>query len=207
MAASALLPQTQSTHAPESPDEPIVVELVDRVVARRDPQAFGELYDRFVDRVYRYLYFRTRSHFDAEDLTELVFLKAWEAIDRYRWQGWPFLSWLYRLAHNAYVDHLRRQKPTTSLNTDRGPLELASHSATVEFGRALDADVITGALAKLTVEQRQVIVMKFIDDLDNEQIAQVMDKREGAVRALQMRALMSLRRVLEREGESGSSGP
>jgi len=202
-----LLPETESSQSTESPDEAIVVELVDRVVAVRDTDAFGELYDLFVDRVYRYLYFRTSSHLDAEDLTELVFLKAWQAIDRYRWQGWPSVSWLYRLAHNAYVDQVRSHKPTTSLDTDRKPFQLASHSASVEFSRALDADVIAAALAKLTVEQQQVIVMKFIDDLDNEQIARAMDKREGAIRALQMRALMSLRRVLEQQGESGSSGP
>jgi len=180
------------------------MELVDRVVAVRDARAFGELYDRFVERVYRYLYFRTASHPEAEDLTEQVFLKAWEAIGRYRWQGRPFLAWLYRLAHNAHIDHVRSQRPTTSLNNEQRPLELASQSASVELGRALDAEVIAGALAQLTIEQQQVIVMKFIEGLDNEQIAHTMDKREGAIRALQMRALMSLRRVLEAQGENGS---
>jgi RNA polymerase sigma-70 factor (ECF subfamily) len=180
------------------------MELVDRVVAAHDARAFGELYDRFVERVFRYLYFRTGSHPEAEDLTEQVFLKAWEAIGRYRWQGRPFLAWLYRLAHNAHIDHVRSQKPTTSLTNDQRPLELASHRASIELGRALDAEVIAGALAKLTIEQQQVIVMKFIEGLDNEQIAQTMDKREGAIRALQMRALMSLRRVLESQGENGA---
>ena len=71
----------------ERPDDPTVVALVDRVVISRDPHAFGELYDRFLERVYRYLYFRTGSHPEAEDLAEQVFLKAWEAIGRYRWQG------------------------------------------------------------------------------------------------------------------------
>jgi RNA polymerase sigma-70 factor, ECF subfamily len=178
--------------------------LVDRVVATHDARAFGELYDRFVERVYRYLYFRTGSHPEAEDLTEQVFLKAWEAIGRYRWQGRPFLAWLYRLAHNAHIDHVRSHKPTTSLTNDQRPIDVPSQSASIELGRTLDADVIAGALAHLTVEQQQVIVMKFIEGLDNEQIAQTMDKREGAIRALQMRALISLRRVLEGQGENGS---
>jgi len=180
------------------------MELVDRVVASHDARAFGELYDRFVERVYRYLYFRTGSHPEAEDLTEQVFLKAWEAIGRYRWQGRPFLAWLYRLAHNAHLHYVRSPQQTTSLTHDQRPLDVASHSASVELGRALDAEVIAGALAKLTIEQQQVIVMKFIEGLDNEQIAQAMDKREGAIRALQMRALMSLRRVLESQGENGA---
>ena len=181
------------------------MELVDRVVASHDPSAFGELYDRFIERVYRYLYFRTGSHPEAEDLTEQVFLKAWEAIGRYRWQGRPFLAWLYRLAHNTHIDHVRSSRPTTSLDNDARPIELVNPSAAVELARTLDADVIARALTQLTVEQQQVIVMKFIEGLDNEQIAHAMNKREGAIRALQMRALMSLRRVLESQDEAGAS--
>jgi RNA polymerase sigma-70 factor (ECF subfamily) len=179
------------------------VALVNRVVVSRDPSAFGELYDVFVERVYRYLYFRTGNHPEAEDLTEQVFLKAWEAIERYRWQGRPFLAWLYRLAHNTHIDHVRSQKPTTSLNNEARPVELASVSAAVELTRTLDADLLAGALSELTPDQHQVIVMKFLEGLDNQQIAQSMNKREGAIRALQMRALMSLRRVLEHQGEHG----
>ena len=189
----------------EGPDDPRVVALVNCVVVSRDPNAFGELYDLFVERVYRYLFFRTGSHPEAEDLTEQVFLKAWEAIERYRWQGRPFLAWLYRLAHNTHIDHVRTQKPTTSLNNDDRPVELASASAAGELTRALDADLLARALGELTPDQQQVIVMKFLEGLDNEQIAQSMDKREGAIRALQMRALMSLRRVLERQGEFGQA--
>ncbi len=194
---------TEPSHSIEGPDDPLVVALVNRVVVSRDANAFGELYDRYVERVYRYLYFRTGSHPEAEDLTEQVFLKAWEAIGRYRWQGRPFLAWLYRLAHNTHIDHVRTQKPTTSLNNDERPLELASHAAQVELARTLDADLLSRALGQLTPDQQQVIVMKFIEGMDNDQIAASMDKREGAIRALQMRALMSLRRVLELQGELG----
>ncbi len=194
---------TEPSHSIEGPDDPTVVALVNRVVVSRDPNAFGELYDRYVERVYRYLYFRSGSHPEAEDLTEQVFLKAWEAIGRYRWQGRPFLAWLYRLAHNTHIDHVRTQKPTTSLNNDERPVELASNAAQVELARTLDADLLARALGQLTPEQQQVIVMKFIEGMDNEQIAASMDKREGAIRALQMRALMSLRRVLELQGERG----
>jgi RNA polymerase sigma-70 factor, ECF subfamily len=197
------VPGTESSPSIEGPDDPTVVALVNRVVVSRDPNAFGELYDRFVERVYRYLYFRTGSHPEAEDLTEQVFLKAWEAIGRYRWQGRPFLAWLYRLAHNTHIDHVRTQKPTLSLNNDERPVELASAAAAIELARTLDADLLARALGQLTVDQQQVIVMKFLEGLDNEQIAQTLDKREGAIRALQMRALMSLRRVLESEGERG----
>ena len=194
---------TEPSHSIDVPDDPLVVALVNRVVVSRDANAFGEIYDRYVERVYRYLYFRTGSHPEAEDLTEQVFLKAWEAIGRYRWQGRPFLAWLYRLAHNSHIDHVRTQKPTTSLNNDERPLDVPSQAAQVELARTLDADLLTRALGQLTPDQQQVIVMKFIEGMDNDQIAASMDKREGAIRALQMRALMSLRRVLELQGEVG----
>ena len=197
------VPGTEQSETIEGPDDPKVVALVNCVVVSRDSNAFGELYDLFVERVYRYLYFRTGSHPEAEDLTEQVFLKAWEAIERYRWQGRPFLAWLYRLAHNTHIDYVRSQKPTTSLNNDDRPVEVASTAAAVELARALDADLLARALGELTPDQQQVIVLKFLEGLDNEQIAKSMDKREGAIRALQMRALMSLRRVLEHQGERG----
>jgi RNA polymerase sigma-70 factor (ECF subfamily) len=197
------LARTETCQAPDSdvPDEPAVVALVDRAVATRDQAAFGALYDRFLDRVYRYLYYRTGSQAEAEDLTEQVFLKAWEAIDRFRWQGRPFLAWLYRLAHNVHIDHVRRRRHTISLNDEERPIELASETATAALAQRLDAELLARAVRKLTPEQQQVIILKFMDGFENAQIAQIMDKREGAIRALQLRALLSLRRILEEQGE------
>src|SRR5260370_6275065 len=106
------------------------------------------------------------------------------------------MAWLYRLAHNTHIDYVRTQKTTTSLNNDDRPIELASSAAAVDLARALDADLLAQALNQLTAEQQQGIVMKFIEGLDNEPIALTMDKRERALLALLMRALMSLRRAL-----------
>ncbi len=185
------------------PDEAAVVALVDRAVSSRDAEAFGALYDRFVERVYRYLYYRTGSQAEAEDLTEQVFLKAWEAIERFQWHGRPFLAWLYRLAHNAHVDHLRRRRTTTSLNDDESPIDLPSETASRDLAQRLDAEVLSNAMTQLTLEQQQVLVLKFMEGFDTDQIARMMDKREGSIRALQMRALQSLRRVLAEQGEPG----
>jgi RNA polymerase sigma-70 factor (ECF subfamily) len=101
----------------------------------------------------------------------------------------------------VHIDQVRKQRPTTSLTDDNRPIDLPSDAATTELARRLDADLIARALAELTPEQQRVIVLKFIEGLGNEQIACIMDKREGAIRALQMRALLSLRRVLEKQGE------
>ncbi len=179
------------------------MELVDRAVAGRDAVAFGSLYDCHVDRVYRYLYYRVGNRPEAEDLTEQVFLKAWEAIHRFRWQGKPFLAWLYRLAHNVLVDHLRSRKIAVSLDDDRRHIDPPSEAATRELGQRLDADLLARALSELTPDQQQVLVLKFLDGFDNEQVARVMDRREGTIRALQMRGLQSLRRILDGQGERG----
>jgi RNA polymerase sigma-70 factor (ECF subfamily) len=180
-----------------------VVALVDRAVATRDAEAFGALYDHHVNRVYRYLYVRAGSQPEAEDLTEQVFLRAWEAIDRFRWQGRPFIAWLYRLAHNVLVDHVRARRRSVTLAEEGQAAEVASESAAAVLAQRIDADMLNRALEELTVDQQQVILLKFIDGLTSGEIAQMLGKQEGAVRAIQLRALLSLRRVLERHGERG----
>jgi RNA polymerase sigma-70 factor, ECF subfamily len=199
--------QQAAAHAAPSaaaplPDEPEIVALVDRAV-RRDRQAFAELYDRFLTPVYRYLYYRTGVVADAEDLSEQVFLQAWAAVDRFRWVGKPFRSWLYTLAHHALVDHRRRARPTQSLDDADYPLDVPSPTALGEFSRWIDAELLAGAISRLTPDQQQVIVLKFVDGMDNGQIATLLNKREGTIRALQMRGLQRLRRDLERQGERG----
>jgi RNA polymerase sigma-70 factor (ECF subfamily) len=185
-------------------DDPAVAALVDRAV-HRDQSAFAELYDLFVDSMYRYMYYRVGNRAEAEDLSEQVFLQAWAAIDRFRWQGKPFVAWLYTLAHNLVVDWRRRNRPTQSLDDARHPIHLPSSSAERSLDQALDADLLAPAIGRLTPEQQQVITLKFVAGLDTAQVAAVMDKREGTIRALQLRALQSLRRDLERQGERGST--
>ena len=181
-------------------DDPRVVALVGRAVAR-DQAAFAELYDLYVGHVYRYTYYRTAKRADAEDLTEQVFLQAWAAIDRFRWQGKPFLAWLYAVAHNAVIDWRRRAAPTESLDHAELPMDIASETAAQEMTQWMDAELLARAIRCLTPEQQQVIILKFIDGFDTAEIGRLMEKREGTIRALQLRALQSLRRVLERQGE------
>ncbi|MBI2756989.1 MAG: sigma-70 family RNA polymerase sigma factor [Chloroflexi bacterium] len=187
-------------------DPPEIVALVDRAVGR-DGDAFGALYDCYLTPVYRYLYVRTGHHADAEDLAEQVFFKAWEALPRFTWQGRPFLAWLYRLAHNALVDHLRRQRPTTSLTPTRDdgerPFDLASDVDGAAFAQRLDAQVLIAVIQQLTPDQQAVIALKFLEGRETAEIAEILDKREGTIRALQLRALLSLRRLLEAQGEVG----
>ena len=196
--------ETAETPKPaDANDDAVVVALVERA-SGGDSLAFGDLYERYFDTVYRYLYFRIGTRPEAEDLAGVVFLKAWEAIPRFRWQGRPFIAWLYRVAHNVLVDHTRSKKNALSLNDDERPIDIPSDTASIEMSQRLDADLLAGAVSHLTPEQQQVIVLRFLEGRDNAQIAQIMDRREGAIRALQLRALQSLRRVLERQGEHSS---
>ena len=80
-----------------------------RRVRQRDAEAFGQIYDRYFDKIYRYTAFRVGTQTEAEDLTQQVFLKAWESVESYKWKGVPFSSWLFRIAHNQLVDCLRKR--------------------------------------------------------------------------------------------------
>ena len=167
--------------------------LVDQAI-QGDAEAFGGLYDILIDDVYRYFYHHVGSPHDAEDLASRTFLRAWRGLSTFRWRGRPFEAWLFTLAKNQLVDFYReRRAPSAPLDDSRPDSRLGPE------GRALAnaaAEATRAALAKLTEEQRQVLILKFYLERENKEIALIMGKREGTVRALQMRALQALRRHL-----------
>ena len=169
-----------------------------RRASEHDQAAFAELYNAYVDKIYKYIFYKVGDTSDAEDLCEQVFLKAWEAIGRYTWCGYPFSSWLYRLAHNLVVDHYRTRRESVPLQS-----VLATAYEPVDpqdtLVQTLDADELKEAIAQLTDDQRQVISLKFIEGYENAEIAQMLNKKEGAIRALQYRALRSLLSIMEAE--------
>jgi RNA polymerase sigma-70 factor, ECF subfamily len=174
-----------------------VPDVIDRARAG-DRAAFSELYDSYVDSVYRYLLYRVREPSDAEDLTSEVFTRAFANIHRYRWQGKSFLAWLYTIARNAVTDRRRRERPTVDLDTAFGVAEEGptAHDRAVH-GEAVVA--LRGAVKHLTVEQQEVLRLRFEHDLSSRQVAQMLGKNEGAIRALQFRALGRLRKLLHDE--------
>ena len=137
-----------------------------------------------------------REPSDAEDLTSEVFTRAFANIHRYRWQGKSFLAWLYTIARNAVTDRRRRDRPTMDLDDAFGIMEEGptAHERAVH-GEAVDA--LRGAVKHLTTEQQEVIVLRFVENLSSRQVAQVLGKNEGAIRALQFRALGRLRKLLQ----------
>lgn len=169
-------------------------DLVERAVCR-DPEAFGELYDRHVVRVYRHIYYLVGSPAEAEDLTAQTFLQAWEAIERYQIRGAPFVSWLLRIAHNLAVSHLRSKREKAQLHegivdegSRRDPEAVAEQKA--------DEERVRQAILRLRDEQRQVIILRFVEDLEYREVAEIIGKSVAAIRVIQHRALNALRRQL-----------
>ncbi len=178
-----------------------VSELVRRA-QERDRAAFGELYELYGRKVYAYLSYNLngRPH-EAEDLTEEVFLKVLEKIDSYRNTGAPFSAWLYRIAHNHLVDYVRHRKREPALSLEETPPGMEpSNSDEQEMALRLDSQGLKEALRELTFEQRQVILLRFIQDLSIADTARIVGKGEDAVKKLQSRALKSLKRILSRDG-------
>ena len=163
-----------------------------------DRAAFAELYDTHCDAVYRYILYRVREPSDAEDLCSEVFTRAFANIHRYRWQGKSFLAWLYTIARNAVTDRRRRERPTVDLDDAYGVAEEGptAHDRAV---RGEQVDALRGAVKHLTTEQQEVLVLRFIENMSSRQVAQVLGKNEGAIRALQFRALGRLRKLLVAE--------
>lgn len=163
-----------------------------------DAEAFGHLYETYLDRIYRYIYFRVTDEQTAEDLISQVFTKAWENLDRYQPSGRPFIAWLYTIAHNTVIDHYRTRKDTVAIENT---LSLASDSPSPDEQVELhfEADNLRSALQTLTLEQQQVVVLKFIAGLTTDEIAAQLRKSPGAIRALQMRALQALAKQMEKD--------
>ena len=160
-----------------------------------DQKAFAQLYEAHFDRIYRYVTLRIGDKTEAEDVTQQVFLNALQSISSFKWRGVPFSTWLFRIAHNLVVDYLRKEKrrATAPLNeslvsNDINPQLAAEHR--------LDIEQLISATKRLTAAQREVISLRFAGELSIAQVAKVMGKSQGSVKALQHSAIVALRKAL-----------
>ncbi len=164
-----------------------------------DSAALGDLYDRYAGKIYAYIYYRVGDEVLAEDLTANVFIKMLDAVKSTRAWDMSFSGWLYRIAHNAIVDHFRRNSHDKGLPLDERLVATTDDPVkTVE--QLMASNVVKAAIANLTEEQQTVIVLKFFEGLSNLEVANIMDKTEGAIKSLQYRALAALRRCIEESG-------
>lgn len=171
-------------------------------LSKRDQEAFGALYERYVKKIYSYIYYRTSNSHDAEDLTSRVFFRAMSHIEHYVDKGLPFQAWLYRIAHNLVANWHRdknRRKiipldefVTNTLKTD-APEDTTE--ADEERERLLDA------IRRLPADRQQLLYLKFVDHKSNAEIGEILGRSEGAIKSLYHRTLTSLREELERQSE------
>lgn len=177
-------------HAPQQ-------ELLEQA-SRFEPIALETLYNQYVDRIYNYVYHRVGRAEIAEDLTAQVFVRMLEAIRAGR--GWrtSFSGWLYRIAHNLVIDHYRRRGRASFIGLDDAlPLQSGEGDPHRRTELLLDRERLRSALGQLTEEQAQVITLRFLEDLSIAEVAHSMEKTEGAIKALQYRAVLALKRIMQ----------
>ncbi len=185
-----ILPNTQG----ELSDEAILIQKARDF----DSEAWAQIYARDYPRIYAYLYRRLGNIELAEDIAATVFLHAVERIGSFTYRGFSLSAWLFRIAHNQSVDHFRRKaKVATEPLTEELSIMEDTVQETVE--KTVIREELSLALENITEEQRQVVLLKFFADLSNAEVARIMGKREGAVKALHHRALASLRHILKME--------
>ncbi len=174
----------------------------DRALAARagggDAEAFGILYDRYMAAVYRYVFYRVRNEAEAEDVTSDVFMKALRAIPRYEPRQ-AFLAWLYRIARNAVIDRGRRLASRTQV-TFEDALAHDPGDRVMDPDQGLlagsDASAVRAAIAQLSPLQQEVIVLRYVEDLDTKAIAKITGRRDGTIRGIEFRALGVLRGLI-----------
>jgi len=171
--------------------------LVQRAISY-DAEAFGRLYDMHVDRVYRHIYYRVGNEADAEDLTQQVFLKAWQAIHGYKKTASPFIAWLMTISHNLVVDFYRTKKDKAYLEAEVLASDPAS-SPEQATEASLEQQRLRRAILQLGGDEQQVIILRFMEGFEFAEIASLMDKKEGNIRVILHRSLIKLRNILEKE--------
>ena len=170
--------------------------------AKTDPAAFGALYKNYIDRIYNYIFYRTGSIKDAEDLTGRVFFKAMSHIKGYKHMGLPFSAWLYRIAHNLVANYHRdrSRKQEISLTKVPGDIlpQMEPHPET-RLVRDQEVEALLDTIHDLAPNRQELLILKFVDQLSNAEIGLIMRKSEGAIKSLYHRTLLELRDKMDSE--------
>jgi RNA polymerase sigma-70 factor (ECF subfamily) len=182
----------------ETMHEPGLNEINEENAVKRacegDPDAFSFLYERYVARIYSYIYYRIGSEADAEDITSRVFYRAFGHISNYVDKGVPFSAWLYRIAHNLIANwhrdsHRRKEVPLED------QVEIPTHSDRPEqaLEKTQEMELLLRGIRRLSPDRQQLLILKFVEDYSNSEIGEIMNKSEGAIKSLYHRALIALR--------------
>ena len=170
--------------------------------AKEDPVAFGVLYKRYVEKIYRYVYYRVGNRHDAEDLTAKIFYQALTNLDRYENRGLPFSAWLYRIAHNLVANWLRDRSRRKVISLDE--LVLARQHTSIVPESQVEAneeqEALLDAIRRLPADRQQLLILKLLEGMSNAEIGQIMGRSVGAIKSLYYRTLVDLREELEKKG-------
>ncbi len=174
--------------------------------ARDDSEAFGELYRRYIRKIYNYVYYRTNNHHDAEDLTARVFYRAMDHISSYTDRGIPFSAWLYRIAHNLVANWHRDRGRRQIISLD-DYLGAGTHEDPPEDQVESEEEqrTLLEAIRQLPEERQQLIILKYVERMSNAEIGTIMNRTEGAVKSLYHRTLQALRHELTHRGRDGDA--
>ncbi len=168
---------------------------------KQDQESFAQIYDLFVEKIYRFIYFKVSNQEEAQDLTSEVFLKAWNASQEAgQVIGSTLPAFLYKIARNVVIDHYRQKKLDASLDAmlEIGEDPITDLELDTKFDLKLDLATLEAAMAQLKDEYREIIVMRYIDELSTTEIADVLGKTKGNVRVLQSRAIEAVKKILVR---------
>jgi RNA polymerase sigma-70 factor (ECF subfamily) len=164
-----------------------------------DNEAFSQLYQQYVSKIYNYIYYRTGNPADAEDLTAKVFHRALRHIQSYKDRGVPFSAWLYRIAHNLVAnwhrDNSRRKEVPLE---DHIHLHHQSDPPETALVNDQEKEILLKAISKLPGDRQQLIILKFVEHMSNAEIATIMGRSEGAIKSLYHRTLISLRGKIDK---------
>lgn len=169
-----------------------------RKVQNGDKEAFGKLYLTYLDRIYRYVFFRVNQEKPiAEDLTESIFVKALQHIEKFTSDKGTFQAWLYRIAHNTLLDHYKTYKVTVRVEENTAAVQMIE-TLEEEIDTRQKMDTVLKAMKQLTDEQQEVISLRFIEGLSPKEISFIVNKHEDAVRAIQYRGLQTLKKLVNK---------
>ena len=176
------------------PDTEFNEEDVLNRAAQGEQEAFGMLYERYIDRIFNYVYYRTGNLHDAEDLTARVFQRAMNHIKNYTDRGVPFSAWLYRIAHNLVANWHRDRSRRQEIPINEVPI-LPSKGDHPERNlvRSQEEDTLLRLIRRLPPERQNLLILKFVENMSNAEIGAIMGRSEGAVKSLYHRTLLALR--------------
>ena len=195
MAKLAITEGVKLTDSAQLPEEPVMPEdAVIGMASSGDTEAFSQLYERYVNRIYNYIYYRTGNPNEAEDLTSRVFHRALNHINHYNNRGVPFSAWLYRIAHNLVANWHRDNSRRNEVSLDDQP-GLPQRGDHPEHALVTNQELesLLKVIRKLPAERQQLLILKFVEGMSNAEIATIMMRSEGAIKSLYHRTLLTLR--------------